>query len=693
MATINKLIPYGSSNLWLAANIVDSSYYTMVMINSTKLLTSSGLYQFTINGTSTKKQGYRQAQTFISVSLGSGTSIESFKPYDVSGKYGDTTRTITNGSDYSFYAFKSPNESNKTLLLVNNVNGVLSDIDSEKTYKIEFTDSNGDYDSVNFNIETIGNVKVGVIYNIDIDLDYSIEISTDTTPEPEPEPTFTITNNIADSTAEYSVTSKNNYDITVSCADGYTFEKATISYTDYESGDYTTENLIINGNKATISISTYDSSVEINGNIKVVTKTLDLTNNLSGTTATYELLDSKFNITIKGDSDGTFDSCQITYIDSDGDEVTYDVPTVGNIGTYSLTTDITSATITGTFTPKKDVTAIEYRLTNCVVTGTKQESVEYGGTVAATLQANDNAKLTEIQGVYTDSDGDSIVTTGTISSDGKTGNVTFIFPTGATSPYIYANAEIIEPVGTNYGAINVYSVTLDNLEKFSKSRFFRFTDTETQTNEQIDLGVYVNRLKRLFVDVPVSGEDVIKCGNYNTGVTCNAPKTDIITLDFGYLTITGINGNTHDYESTLQMFLPFVGFVTLDNTFVDKTINLTYKVNIVTGDGVAIISYLGTPVLLQNVSVSRDVLYKTGNYTLQTIGGDSFDENSLYGFEPYVLMNYTVSQALTQHTTNKDVIVGDITGLARFENVNVDVNCLADEQNEIQNLLNTGVIL
>lgn len=609
MATINKLIPYGSSNLWLAANILDSSYYTMVMINTTKLLTSSGLYQFTINGASTKKSGYRQSQTYISVSLGAGTAVESFKPYDVSGKYGDTTRTITNGSDYSFYAFKSPNESNKTLLLVNNVDGVLSDITSDKTYKIEFTDSNGDYDSANFNIETIGNVKVGVIYNIDIDLDYSIEISTDTTPTPTPTPTLTLTNNI------------------------------------------------------------------------------------SGSTATYELLNNKFNITIKGDSDGTFDSCQITYIDSDGDEVTYDVPTVGNIGTYSLTTDITSATITGTFTPKKDVTTIEYQLTNCVVTGTKQESVEYGGTVAATLQANDNAKLTEIQGVYTDSYGDSIVTTGTISSDGKTGNVTFIFPTGATSPYIYANAEIIEPVGTNYGAINVYSVTLDNLEKFSKARFFRFTDTETQTNEQIDLGVYVNRLKRLFVEVPVSGEDVIKCGNYNTGVTCNAPKTDIITLDFGYLTITGINGNTHDYDSTLQVFLPFVGFVSLDKSFVDKTINLTYKVNIVTGDGVAIISYLGTPVLLQDVSVSRDVLYKTGNYTLQTIGGDSFDENSLYGFEPYVLMNYTVSQALTQHTTNKDVIVGDITGLAKFENVNVNVNCLADEQSEIQNLLNTGVIL
>ena len=609
MATINKLIPYGSSNLWLAANILDSSYYSMVMINSTKLLTSSNLYYFTINGTSTKKSGYRQSQTLTSISLGSGTWVESFKPYEVSGKYGDTTRTITNGSDYSFYAFKAPNESNKTLLLVNNVNGVLSDINSDKTYKIEFTDSNGDYDSANFNIETISNVKVGVIYNIDIDLDYSIEISTDTTPTPTPTPTLTLTNNI------------------------------------------------------------------------------------SGTTSSYELLDNKFNITIKGDSDGTFDSCQISYTDSDGDEVTYDVPTVGNIGTYSLTTDITSATITGAFTPKKDVTTIEYRLTNCVVTGTKQETVEYGGNVAATLQANDNAKLIEIQGVYTDSDGDSIVTTGTISSDGKTGNVTFIFPTGATSPYIYANAEIIEPVGTNYGAINVYTVTLDNLEKFSKARFFRFTDTETQTNEQIDLGVYVNRLKRLFVDIPVSGDDVIKCGNYNTGVTCKAPKTDIITLDFGYLTITGMNGNTHDYDSTLQVFLPFVGFVSLDKSFVDKTINLTYKVNIVTGDGVAIISYLGTPVLLQDVSVSRDVLYKTGNYTLQTIGGDSFDENSLYGFEPYVLMNYTVSQALTQHTTNKDVIIGDITGLAKFENVNVNVNCLADEQSEIQTLLNTGVIL
>lgn len=609
MATILDLIPYSTKNLWLAANIIDSSsYYTMFMINDEYILTSTKAYEFTINGTSTKKSGYRQ-KTLISVPSQMGTNITSFKPYDVSGKYSETTRQRTNETGYSFYAFKSPTESNITLLLVNNNGGVLSDVDSNNTYNIEFTDSNGDYNKETFGVEKIGDVKIGVIYNIDIDLDYGVDITKDSTPTPTPTPTLTITNEI------------------------------------------------------------------------------------TGTTASYVITDGKFVITIKGDSDGTFDSCNITYIDSDGDEVTYEIPTTGNIGTYSLSTDITNATLTGTFTPKKDTTKIEYQLTNCVVTGTKQEYVENDGEVSAAIQANDNAYLTTIQGIYTDADGDSIVIDGVIDSDTKTGNIKFTFPTGSTSPIVYANAEVIEPVGTNYGAINVYCVTLDNLESFSKTRFFRFTDTDTQTNEQIDLGVYVNRLKRVFVDVPVSGDDVIKCGNYNTGVSCKAPQTDIITLDFGYLTLTGMNGNGHDYDANLQLFLPFVGFVTLDKTYIDKTINLIYKINIVTGDGVAIVSYLGTPVMINNVSVCRDVLYKTGNYTLQTIGGDSFDENSLYGVEPYVLMNYTTTQALINHTTNTDVIIGDITGLAKFENVNVTINCLADEQSEIQALLSSGVIL
>ena len=607
MATINKLIPYGSKNLWLAANIVDSgTYYTMFMINDDYILTSKNAYNFKINGISTIKSGYRQILTYISVQSQAGTEISSFIPQDVSGKYSETTRQRTNNSGYSFYAFKSPNESHVTLLLVHNDKGTLYDVDSN-TYTIAFTDSNGDYNEETFALESIDGIKVGVIRNIDIDLDYSVDITKESTPTPTPTPTLTLTNEI------------------------------------------------------------------------------------DGTTATYSIIDGKFVITIKGDSDGTFNKCQITY--NDETSVTYDVPTTGNIGTYSLPTTITSATLTGQFTPKKDTTKIEYQLTNCVVSGTKQEYVEDGGTITASIQANDNSYLTDIQGIYTDVDGDSIVISGTISDDKKTGAITFTFPNGATTPIVHAQAEVIEPIGANYGAINVYCVTLDDLEKFSKARFFRFTDTETQTNEQIDLGVYVNRLKRVFVNVPISGTDVIKCGNYNTGVSCNAPLTDIVTLDFGYITITGINGNLHDYNSTLQVFLPFIGFVTLDSMYIDKTINLIYKINIVTGNGVCIISYMGTPVMINNVSVSRDVLYKTGNYTLQTIGGDSFDENSLFGFEPYVLMNYTTTQALNHHSANEDVIIGDITGLAKFENVRVLINCLADEQSEIQTMLTTGVII
>lgn len=608
MATINKLIPYGSKNLWLAANIVDSgTYYTMFMINDDYILTSKNSYNFKINGTSTIKSGYRQNLTYTSVQSQAGTEISSFIPQDVSGKYSETTRQRTNNSGYAFYAFKSPNESYVTLLLVHNDNGTLYDVDSNNTYTIAFTDSNGDYNEETFALENIDGIKACVIYNIDIDLDYSVDITKESTPTPTPTPSLTLTNEI------------------------------------------------------------------------------------DGTTATYSIIDDKFVITIKGDSDGTFNKCQITY--TDGTSVTYDVPTVGNIGTYSLPTTITSAILTGEFTPKKDTTKIDYQLTNCDVSGTKQEYVEDGGTITASIQANDNSYLTDIRGIYTDVDGDSIVISGAISDDKKTGAITFNFPNGATTPIVYAQAEVIEPVGANYGAINVYCVTLDDLEKFSKARFFRFTDTETQTNEQIDLGVYVNRLKRVFVDVPVSGDDVIKCGNYNTGVSCKAPQTDIITLDFGYLTLTGMNGNGHDYDAHLQMFLPFVGFVTLDKTYIDKTINLIYKINIVTGDGVAIVSYIGTPMMINNVSVCRDVLYKTGNYTLQTIGGDSFDENSLYGVEPYVLMNYTATQALINQTTNADVIIGDITGLAKFENVNININCLADEQSEIQTLLSSGVIL
>ena len=67
---------------------------------------------------------------------------------------------------------------------------------------------------------------------------------------------------------------------------------------------------------------------------------------------------------------------------------------------------------------------------------------------------------------------------------------------------------------------------------FSVARVIFFPNSITDTSE-INLGQYVNRIKRIFTTVPVAGNDVLKCGNYNTEISVKNPTSDVMLLDFG----------------------------------------------------------------------------------------------------------------------------------------------------------------
>lgn len=118
-------------------------------------------------------------------------------------------------------------------------------------------------------------------------------------------------------------------------------------------------------------------------------------------------------------------------------------------------------------------------------------------------------------------------------------------------------------MGEQYGAINVYLVTLDELAEFSAKRFFKKTGTDPSTGapiyENIDLGAYVNKIRRIYTNIGASSTDVIRCGNYNTGVSCHQPAQDKITLDFGTAVVPAHNEDNTDYESEIQIFCRLQG--------------------------------------------------------------------------------------------------------------------------------------
>lgn len=502
--------------------------------------------------------------------------------------------------------------------------------------------------------------------------------------------TLKINNNVSGTNA-VSVQNNLNFDITLTGDSEGTFTVVPVVTYHNKYNETVTGNMIVNGNVATFSVPVKtNEEVTINGTFTPKPKELTITNHVSGTVASYVQNGENFDITLTGSTDGSYPVVPVvSYRNESGTETTGNMNVNGKIATFSVpvaTND--TVIITGTFTPEtpqKDV-PITYDLTNCTV-APQPQTIKTGETLNLTVTPVVNFKLDSCNLIWNDGAKDTTVSI-------VNGVVSFVVPDSCVSITIKAIASIVTPVGNNYGSINVYCVTLENLDAFSKKRFFEIKDDTQGIYEEVNLGIYVNRIKRIFTNIPVSGVDSLKCGNYNTGITVKTPEKDVIVLDFGNVELTGTNGNNEDFNAQIQMFIPCRGFITINSDYIGKTVNFTVKVNVITGDAVGLLSCDGVVFQLESFSLSRDVIYKTGTTELNVVGGQQWDEQILYGLEPYVLITENLTVNVPVNNTQENVTVKDVTGFAQFENVNLNAaNLLVDEYNDIIYQLEKGVYL
>jgi hypothetical protein len=502
--------------------------------------------------------------------------------------------------------------------------------------------------------------------------------------------TLKINNNVSGTNA-VSVQNDTNFDITLTGDTDGTFTVIPVVTYKNKYNETVRGTMNVNGNVATFSVPVKtNEEVTINGTFTPKPKELTITNHVSGTTANYVQNGENFDITLTGNTYGVFSVVPVvSYKNESGTETTGNMNVNGKTATFSVPVATNeTVTITGTFTPEtpqKDV-PITYNVTNCTVSPHPQ-TVKTGSTLNLTVAPLNNYKLDLCNLIWFDGTKDVTISV-------TSGVISFPVPDSCVSITIKAVASLIAPVGRNYGAINVYCVTLDNLDAFSKQRFFEIKDDTQGIYEEVNLGIYVNRIRRIFANVPVSGTDSLRCGNYNTGITVQTPEKDVIMLDFGDVTLTGLNGDSEDYNAQISVFIPCRGFVAVDSKYIGKTVNLSFKVNVITGDAVAFLSCDGVVFQLESFSLSRDVIYKTGTTELNIVGGTQWDEQILYGLEPYVIITQNTTINKPVNNTQESVTIGDVTGYAQFENVDLNtVNLLVDEYNTIISELENGVYL
>lgn len=509
--------------------------------------------------------------------------------------------------------------------------------------------------------------------------------------------TLNITNNVG---GNVSYEQKGTNRFVLNLKDVETDKKVFVYYTD-SGGKIANTEIPLSSGTGSVTFDTPNDNVRIDYFVIPVTYSDDLHYSVDGEKPTEIKVGETLNITLSSSSGFEFNP-DLTVL-----KITHGVSLTSK--KFVLTENNTKASISYTTTandkklyvqaitreqttPVKKIN-VTYDLTNCVSNITANK-LTVGETVNFTLTANNVALFKDYVPnlSYFDNYGNKTTEEFVISPDKKKAVLdSFVIPNYDIT--IYGDAQT-ETTVINYGAINAYIVNVDILNTFSNKRYFK-ESTSGNVSYDVDLGEYVNRIKRIYFPIASTLNDVIRCGNYNTGIKCTDLPKDIYEINFGDVDIPLINGDSNDFNTgDLNIFIPFVGVVSLDNSLIGKTVNLVMKINAITGNGVSILTCNGVICDTQNVVASTDVLFTGTNSNIYKIGGDDWNEQILMGIEPYVILNYTDSINAPINNTQENVTVKDVTGFAQFENVNLNAaNLLVDEYNEIVSQLETGVYL
>lgn len=519
------------------------------------------------------------------------------------------------------------------------------------------------------------------------------------------------------------------WDINVRTNDGYLFVGDIKAVYNNKSGYPKSVVLEQNGAKVWAFGKLYDTTakteITITGNtrsendLEVINNTpnttasegtpeLTVTNEIAATTEQHTYDGQTATFTVNGSYPRyRFKQPTVNYTGTDGQpkavQMKVEVLERGSIATATVT-DIDPTkpvTITGQYLY---AIMIEPSLSNCYADPELPEHLFEGDTLSVVLKANPNTAFDDTDEMkipifsYRDESGYYRNKPLTVSENKQTATGQILLG-DYQSMSVVADAYPVTVVVQQYGAINVYLVTLDELAEFSAKRFFKETGTDPSTGapiyENIDLGAYVNKIHRVYTNIAASSTDVIRCGNYNTGVSCHQPAQDKITLDFGTAVVPAHNEDNTDYESEIQIFLPFAGFVTLNTDYAGKTIALQYVINVVTGNGVALLSCNGVVFQVEETEPSSEIIYLSPSTQVKTVGGDDWNEMLYYGLEPYIYCKWYESASNGRNNDRQTGILGDFRGFNVFDDVTPihTAEMLIEEQEMIYTALSDGVYI
>ena len=530
-----------------------------------------------------------------------------------------------------------------------------------------------------------------------------------------------VKNNVAHTTYRTEVQGSNTV-ITLVCDSGFTFDGVpTVTYgADPEDpfADSTTSNMTVSGNVATFTLATasYGDFATLDGKTKASGTTgPTVTNNVPNATESHTVAGSSMTVNLTSKKVMLNVTC--TYVGKDG--TSKNVPVTVNVIINDVA-DTDTATSNASVTlsdvdfshpivingETKQAMRIDYNLSGCTPV-TKPKYCFVGEPLTITLNAdggnefNDATKCT-IMGYNTLTSGRVVQMT--ISTDKLTATGTITPSVGtavADDWYIIVNGIATSQTSPTkkYGFINAYVLNEQNLEDFATARFVEYTGTPGSTKDDpisYDLGDYVNRVKRFFFPVEKGSTSKLMCGNFQVNTNVFNLASDTKVISFGSVNIPNTTQSTADYETDLNMFVPFLGIVSLPVDLIGCTVVLEMRVNLLGGSGVYVLTCDDRIVWTDEVKPCTDVLFRTQKQEVKVIGGSNFDSTYLMGFTPYIILQKkTITSTGVETSASRLTKVKDVVGFTKLVNVKFadTSNMLMDDVNNIINILRNGFTL
>ena len=262
--------------------------------------------------------------------------------------------------------------------------------------------------------------------------------------------------------------------------------------------------------------------------------------------------------------------------------------------------------------------------------------------------------------------------------------------------FITAYANIESVTSNKYGVLQIHKIDADTLKAFNDLRYYSGSGSLSQT----DLSQYISALKVIFADATSTANDNILVSNINTGISAPKIDDDYITLDLGNVLLAGMYHNALDKKySEILLNLPFVDVYKLDSDYMNETINIKYRINLISGDGAIFISIVRDSetflIDVINVNMSFDLPYV---YPIESNIKQLNTKIKAVNFN--VSPTVTIKQRLKADANNsvyqcyKIDTPANENGYFKIERLDADtIPASASIRNKIENLLKAGVYI